>query len=76
LEELVAELGAAFIAARLGIETSPRQDHVAYLSSWLRVLRSDPKALFRVATASQAAADYLVSASEDTACGPASEVAA
>ena len=58
-EELVAELGASFIAAVLGIETQPREDHAQYLASWLRVLKADPRALFTAATAAQAAADYL-----------------
>src|SRR5207253_9496902 len=58
-EELVAELAAAYIAASLGIETQPRADHAQYLASWLRVLRSDTRALYRAATAAQAAADFL-----------------
>jgi antirestriction protein ArdC len=58
-EELVAELGAAFVAATLGIETQPREDHAQYLGSWLKVLRSDSRALYTAATAAQAAADYL-----------------
>jgi antirestriction protein ArdC len=75
-EELIAELGAAFVAALLGMETSPRADHAQYISSWLRVLRSDSSALFPVATASQAAADYLIAASEGTIHSMASEAAA
>ena len=59
-EELVAEMGAAFVAATLGIETEPRADPACYLACWLRVLRADPKALFHAATAAQRAADYLV----------------
>jgi antirestriction protein ArdC len=59
-EELVAELSAAFTCAHLGISTTPRPDHAAYLSSWLRVLRADPSALFTVASKAQAATDWLV----------------
>jgi antirestriction protein ArdC len=58
-EELVAELSAAFTCAHLGISPTPRPDHAAYLSSWLRVLRADPSALFTVASKAQAAADWL-----------------
>jgi antirestriction protein ArdC len=58
-EELVAELAAAFVAASLEIETTPRADHAQYLGSWLRVLRADSRALYSAATAAQAAADYL-----------------
>jgi antirestriction protein ArdC len=59
-EELVAELSAAFTCAHLGISTTPRRDHAAYLASWLRVLQADPSALFTVASKAQAATDYLV----------------
>ncbi len=37
-EELVAELGSAFLAADLGLYLEPREDHAAYLASWIRVL--------------------------------------
>ena len=39
MEELVAELGAAFLAADLGLEAAPRADHAAYIASWLKVLK-------------------------------------
>jgi antirestriction protein ArdC len=58
-EELVAELGAAFTCARLGLSMAPRPDHAAYLASWLRVLRADTSALFHAASKAQAASDYL-----------------
>jgi antirestriction protein ArdC len=40
-EELVAELGAAFLCADLGITPEPREDHAAYLASWLEVMKTD-----------------------------------
>lgn len=58
-EELVAELGAAMWCAQAGISAATRQDHAAYLAHWLRVLRSDPRALITVAARAQAAVDYL-----------------
>lgn len=58
-EELVAELGAAIAAARLGISTRPRDDHAAYLAHWIELLGEDPKILFRTAAAAQRAVDYL-----------------
>lgn len=58
-EELIAELGAAIAAARLGLSTQPRDDHAAYLAHWLDLLGEDPKALFRSAAAAQRAVDYL-----------------
>ena len=58
-EELVAELGAAFTCADLGLSNEPRQDHAAYIASWLRVLKGDKRAIFTAASKAQAAADYL-----------------
>lgn len=58
-EELVAELSAAFLCATLGISSEPRPDHAQYLASWLRVLKSDDKALWRAASAAQKAVDFL-----------------
>jgi antirestriction protein ArdC len=60
-EELVAELGAAYLCATLGLSNEPREDHAAYLASWLRVLKGDKKAIFTAASKAQAAADYLQS---------------
>ena len=61
-EELVAELGAAFLCARLGITNTPRADHARYLASWLKVLKGDAKAIVRAASDAQKAADYIISA--------------
>lgn len=59
-EELIAELGAAFLCARLGITNEPRPDHAAYLASWLKVLRNDNRAIFTAASQAQKACDYLL----------------
>lgn len=59
MEELVAELGAAFLCAELGISAVPRRDHAAYLSSWLCVLQEDKTALFRAAASAADASRYL-----------------
>jgi antirestriction protein ArdC len=58
-EELVAELGAAFLCAAFGISTEPRPDHAAYVSIWLDVLKRDPKALFSAAKKAQEAFEHL-----------------
>jgi antirestriction protein ArdC len=58
-EELVAELGAAFLCADLGITPEIRDDHAAYLGHWLDVLREDKRAIFSAAAHAQRAADYL-----------------
>lgn len=56
-EELIAELSAAFLCARLGIAGELR--HSSYIASWLRVLKNDNKAVFKAAALAQKAADYL-----------------
>jgi len=58
-EELVAEIGSAFLAADLGLTLRPRKDHAAYIQSWMRILGSDPKAIFHAASQAQKAANYL-----------------
>ena len=58
-EELVAELGAAFMCADLGITPVVRDDHAAYLQHWLAVLKGDKRAIFSAAAHAQRAADYL-----------------
>lgn len=58
-EELVAELGAAFLCADLGITPDIREDHAAYLGHWLSVLKEDKRAIFSAAAHAQRAADYL-----------------
>jgi antirestriction protein ArdC len=58
-EELVAELGAAFLCADLGIALEPREDHAAYLGHWLSILREDKRAIFAAAAHAQRAVDFL-----------------
>lgn len=59
VEELVAELTAAYTMANLKFANEPRQDHAQYLDSWLKILKADKRALFTAASAAQKAADYL-----------------
>ena len=58
-EELVAELGAAFISADLEIALEDREDHSAYIASWLKFLKDDKRAIFRAAAHAQRAVNYL-----------------
>ena len=58
-EELVAELGSAFLCADLGITPEVREDHAAYIASWLKVLKDDKRLIFSAASQAQRAADYL-----------------
>lgn len=58
-EELIAEMGAAFLCGYCGMDSELH--HAEYLGSWLKVLRSDKRAVFVAATRAQQAADYLLS---------------
>lgn len=59
LEELVAELGACFLAADLGFEPVIREEHSAYIQSWLKVLKHDKRFVFQAAGHAQKAVEYL-----------------
>lgn len=59
-EELVAELGAAFLCAQFGIESQPRPDHAAYIKNWITLLKSDSKAILTAASKAQEAVDYML----------------
>lgn len=59
MEELVAELGAAFVCADLALTPEVREDHASYIASWLNVLKEDKRAVFAAASHAQKAADYL-----------------
>lgn len=58
-EELVAELGAAFLCADLGLAPEPREDHAAYIASWLQVLRDDRRFVVSAAAHAQRAVAWL-----------------
>lgn len=58
-EELVAELGAAFLCADLGLALEPRDDHAAYIGSWLTILRSDRRFIVSAASHAQRAVEHL-----------------
>ena len=59
-EELVAELGAAFLGAELGLRPDHVEDHAAYMAGWLKVLKNDRRFIFIAAAKAQEAADYLL----------------
>jgi antirestriction protein ArdC len=58
-EELVAELGSAFLSADLGIAPDVREDHSAYIANWLKALKDDKRLIFSAAAHASRAADYL-----------------
>jgi len=59
-EELIAEIGSAFVGARLGIVGEHIDNHAAYLAAWLKVLKEDKRAIFKAASAAQRAADLVL----------------
>ena len=59
VEELVAELTAGYVLADLGLAHHPRPDHAAYIVSWLKLLKDDPRAVFTAASKAQQAADWM-----------------
>ena len=63
-EELIAELGAAFTCAHLGLSTEPREDHAQYINSWLKVLKADKRAIFTAASKAQQAATGMIQRAE------------
>ena len=58
-EELIAEGASCFICAHLGLEPEPREDHSAYLQSWLDVLKEDKSALRKAFAKAQKVVDFL-----------------
>jgi antirestriction protein ArdC len=58
-EELVAELGAAYLCADLRVTNEPREDHASYIAGWLKALRADNRNVFRAASYAEKAAGYL-----------------
>ena len=59
MEELVAELGAAFLCAELEISLQPREDHAGYIQHWMEVMKADKKAIFSAAARANEAASFL-----------------
>lgn len=69
-EELVAEIGACFLGAQIGV-TPEFDQSAAYVEGWLQALKEDKKAVFRAASEAQKAADFVLAAA-----GQSKEVAA
>jgi antirestriction protein ArdC len=59
-EELVAEMGAAFLNSEAGIEAPTLENSAAYIQSWLKALKNDSKILIQAASLAQKAADYIL----------------
>jgi antirestriction protein ArdC len=64
-EELVAELGAAFLAATAGISPPTIEQSAAYIDNWRKKLRGDKKMIVQAAGAGQRAADHILGVTWD-----------
>ena len=60
VEELVAEMGAAYLCAESGISPTVIENQAAYVSGWLKKLRDDRKLVVRAAAHAQQASDYVL----------------
>lgn len=56
-EELVAEMGAAFLCQDYGIQGELR--HAGYIQSWLKACKDDSRAIFKASALAQKACDYI-----------------
>jgi antirestriction protein ArdC len=60
MEELVAELAAAFLCAELDLTPDTHDEHASYIAHWLKVLKNDTRAIFTAASHAHGAADFLI----------------
>jgi antirestriction protein ArdC len=66
-EELIAEMGSAYLCAEAGISTAVINNQAAYVAGWLKKLRDDRKLLIHAAAQAQHAADYILRRFENPA---------
>ena len=59
-EELVAEMGAAYLCGITDLEQETIENNTAYIKSWIRTLKNDPKVLVLAAAQAQKAVDYIL----------------
>jgi antirestriction protein ArdC len=72
-EELVAEMGAAFLCGVAGIDNQTVEQSAAYLKGWLSALQADPRMLVVAAAQAQKAADYILDRAQTDATQPAAD---
>ena len=59
-EELIAEIGACFLNLEAGIKAKTIENSTAYIQSWLKKLKNDPKSVVFAAAQAQKAVDYIL----------------
>jgi antirestriction protein ArdC len=65
-EELVAEMGASFLAGHSSIEQVTLENSAAYLASWIRTLKGEPRLVIIAAANAQKAVDYMLNRKPET----------
>jgi antirestriction protein ArdC len=73
-EELIAEMGAAFLCAECGIAQETEDNAASYVASWLRVLKNDPKAVVTAAGKAQKASDFILNKNGSIAASDANAI--
>ncbi|GAM97378.1 antirestriction protein [alpha proteobacterium U9-1i] len=63
VEEITAELGAAYLGAHLGMPPAHIHDHSAYIDHWVRLIKNDKRAFLDAAAKAQASVDWLLTKS-------------
>ena len=76
VEELVAEMGAAYLCAEWGISPAVIENQAAYVAGWLKKLRDDRKLVVHAAAQAQHAADYVLGKVPTAICSARSDVSA
>jgi len=66
-EEIVAEMGASFLAGHTGIEQVTLGNNAAYLAGWIKALKGDAKLVIVAAAAAQKAVDHILNRQSETA---------
>lgn len=67
-EELVAEIGSAMLSSVAGLNTEKTfNNSVAYLQSWLKVLKNDPHMIVSAASKAEKAVDYILYGTKEVA---------
>lgn len=70
--ELRAEMAACFMCAELGIPNhNPTDNHASYLATWIKTISEDYRAIFKISSAANAAADFVLSFSRKEEAVPA-----
>jgi antirestriction protein ArdC len=67
MEELIAELGSALIGAELGLPVAHLDHHASYIASWLKVLKSDSRAVLAAAARAEEAAQLILGFARENA---------